>query len=446
MKNIPLLVVDDELEIGNLFVKALSSTEYEVATTDVGEEALRIIEEKPPRVVILDLQLPGMNGLETLRQIKAISPEVIVIILTAYGSPDNVVEAMRLGAYDFINKPFNLNAIRTILDNAVRAKLPDEILSSPETLKFFSSQIVGMCSEMQDIYKIIGKIADNDATVLIYGETGTGKELVAQTIHNSGHRANKPFVVVDCTSLPKSLLESELFGYSKGAFTGAASSRKGKIESANNGTLFLDEISNLDLETQAKLLRVIQEKKITRLGSTEIIDVSTRVLAATNRHPVKSLEDGSLRKDFYYRLNVIPLTLPPLRERRVDIPSLTRHFLGLYSGNLRPKGISIGAQDTLNRYDWPGNVRELQNVIKRAIITTPHFIISTEDILPHISGNDVPEKHSPYFREKVNEYEKGLVLQSLKKNNWNQTRAAAELGMSLRSIRHYIFKYGLKKP
>ena len=438
------LIVDDEIEICNLFVKAFSENN-KVHTANTGARALELFKAESPEIVVLDLQLPDMSGIEVLRRIKSVSPGAVVIMLTAYGSADNTVEAMRLGAYEFINKPFELAYMRTILEKAANPVRKLGKTQPADSLE--ENLLIGKTPRMREIYKTIGRMADSEATVLISGETGTGKELVARTIHYSGQRRNGPFIPVDCVSLSRSLLESELFGYEKGAFTGANASRKGMIEVAANGTLFLDEIGNLELETQAKLLRVIQEKKITRVGSTAPIDINIRIIAAVNRNPEMAVKEGTLRKDFYYRLNVIPITIPPLRERQGDIPLLAKHFLEIYTRGREKKGLDDNVMEALSKHKWPGNVRELKNVIERLISTSPNPVIELDYLPTEISHLGTPataEKDAPTFNGKVQEFEKNLLLRALRENNGSQTKAAEQLKMSVRSIRHYIQKYKLK--
>ena len=432
-----LLVIDDEIEICNIFSKAIK--EVKVLTASTGASAIKILKEKKPEIIILDLQLPDIHGIELLKKIREIDENIPVIVLTGYGSADSIVEAMKLGAYEFINKPFDLVEIRSILRKAQGEILNREKPYEETSIPYDSGPIVGKAPQMLEVYKTIGRVTDSDVTVLIYGETGTGKELVASVIHSRSRRREAAFVPVDCITLPKNLFESQLFGHEKGAFTGADSPHKGLIETAGGGTLFLDEIGNLDSEMQAKLLRVIQEKNFSPVGSTKTIDADIRIIAAANQNPESAVEKGLLRKDFYYRLNVVTIYLPPLRERKEDILLLARHFLRIYSQ--RKKAFSKEVEAIFQEYQWPGNVRELQNIIRRLIVTSPDNTIAPGN-LPEEFFEKVDEKDLD-FNEKVNQFRKTLILEALQKNNWNLQKAEKDLRIGTRSLRHYIKKFNL---
>jgi len=367
-----ILVVDDEPAITELLSRSLRDEGYRVFTMDRGEGAVATVREEKPEVVLLDIKMPGMDGIETLSQIREFNKESSIIILTAYGSMDTVIEAMKLGAYDYITKPFDLEKLKSLIKGALEAKRPVKEPVSPKRLegRYKLENIIGKNAKMFEVYKRIGRVVDNKATVLIQGETGTGKELVARAIYFNGILKNGPFIPVDCASLPEDLLESELFGHEKGAFTGAIAKKLGKFELASGGTLFLDEIGNLNLTTQAKLLRALQEKKIERVGGTRPIKIDVRIIAATHRDLEKAVGEGSFREDLYYRLNVVLINLPPLRERKDDIPLLIEHFLRRYRSESQGKlkYVPLKTLDLLMRYSWPGNVRELENVIERAIV------------------------------------------------------------------------------
>lgn len=435
-----LLVIDDEMEICNVFAKAFKSMDVRSAAT--GASGIKLVKEWSPDAVILDLQLPDIHGVEVLRRIRQIDRKLPVIVLTGYGNGDSIVEAMRLEAYDFLNKPFDLGEIRAMLGRISR-DAPGRAQSQENGAaeSYENGPIVGKSSNLMEAYKIIGRVADRDMTVFIYGETGTGKELVASLIHSRSRRSKSPFVPVDCTTLSKSLFESQLFGHEKGAFTGADSARSGLFGSAAGGTLFLDEIGNLDLEMQAKLLRVIQEKAFFPVGSTKKVAADVRIIAATNRKPEQAVEEGDLRSDLYYRLNVVPVYLAPLRERREDILLIARYFLEKHS--MKPKTLSKEVESVLMEYHWPGNVRELENVIRRVTVATPDKMINPEDLPSEFSGNGNGACRG--MNERVDQFRKELILEALKSNGWNQQKAADALEMEVRSVRHYAKKYGLKK-
>jgi len=379
-----ILVVDDEPAITELLSRSLRDEGYRVFTMDRGEGAVATVREEKPEVVLLDIKMPGMDGIETLSQIREFNKESSIIILTAYGSMDTVIEAMKLGAYDYITKPFDLEKLKSLIKGALEAKRPVKEPVSPKRLegRYKLENIIGKNAKMFEVYKRIGRVVDNKATVLIQGETGTGKELVARAIYFNGILKNGPFIPVDCASLPEDLLESELFGHEKGAFTGAIAKKLGKFELASGGTLFLDEIGNLNLTTQANLLRALQEKKIERVGGTRPIKIDVRIIAATHRDLEKAVGEGSFREDLYYRLNVVLINLPPLRERKDDIPLLIEHFLRRYRSESQGKlkYVPLKTLDLLMRYSWPGNVRELENVIERAIVMGKGDTILPQDL------------------------------------------------------------------
>lgn len=379
-----ILVVDDEPAITELLSRSLRDEGYRVFTMDRGEGAVATVREEKPEVVLLDIKMPGMDGIETLSQIREFNKESSIIILTAYGSMDTVIEAMKLGAYDYITKPFDLEKLKSLIKGALEAKRPVKEPVSPKRLegRYKLENIIGKNAKMFEVYKRIGRVVDNKATVLIQGETGTGKELVARAIYFNGILKNGPFIPVDCASLPEDLLESELFGHEKGAFTGGIAKKLGKFELASGGTLFLDEIGNLNLTTQANLLRALQEKKIERVGGTRPIKIDVRIIAATHRDLEKAVREGSFREDLYYRLNVVLINLPPLRERKDDIPLLIEHFLRRYRSESQGKlkYVPLKTLDLLMRYSWPGNVRELENVIERAIVMGKGDTILPQDL------------------------------------------------------------------
>ena len=456
-----ILVVDDEQGLLRLFRKALQAEGRTILTAPNGRDALAIFRAERPELVILDLRLPDLDGMVILKEMMELGPETSVIILTAHGNTNTTIQAMRLGAYDYITKPFDLLKVKIIVEKALENHaLTREInaLRRQLTRTARTDAMLGQHPSMQEVYKMIGQVADTDAAVLIRGETGTGKELVARTIHENSRRRDRLLVVVDCASFAETLLESELFGHERGSFTGAFKRKLGKFELAHAGTLFLDEIGNVSTGVQAKLLRFLQEKTIERLGGTDTIKVDTRVIAATSLNIEEAVEAKQFRDDLFYRLNVVPIMLPPLRQRRADIPILAEHFLQLYSKSRRREGLQF-APEVLHRflnYDWPGNVRQLQNVIERAVVTTPGLVIIPENLPPEVRGNEAgrPARSMPdeafepqagqNFDEAVEEFERNVLVQALKQTEWNQTSATKILGMSFRAMRYRVKKYGLK--
>jgi len=407
-------------------------------------------------VVLLDIRMPGMDGLEVLRQIEEDNQISSVIMMSAYGAMETVLEAIKRGAYDYLTKPVDLEKVKLLVRRALEAQeLAQEVTSlrSKVKEKYQLENIVGKHPRMFEVYKMIGRVMDNKATVLIIGETGTGKEVVARAIHFNGPFKDEPFIAIDCASLPSDLLESELFGHEKGAFTGAIAQKMGKFELANKGTLFLDEIGNLSPATQVKLLRFLQEKKIERVGGTNTIELDVRIITATNLDLEKAVKEGSFRDDLYYRLNVIAIPLPPLRERRDDIPLLAEHFLQKYRSESKGKVKLIlpETMDLLMRYEWPGNVRELENVIERAIVIGKSDAILIDD-LPLImqeqkvvfQSEEILSEKTP-LEQRVEDFEKRLIVDALEKTNWIQTKAAELLGTSRNIVKYKMKKYGIER-
>jgi len=379
-----VLIVDDEEKVCWALEVFLKDEGYNPIIANNAEEALKKVETQQPDIVILDVFLPGMNGLEALKAIKKIKPDTYVIIITALDTFEYTIKAMQLEAFDFIAKPIDLDKVKEILDRAVKAqelsKELDATIESPE--KYQIDRLVGESKQMQEIYKLIGAMTTNDVTVLIEGENGTGKELVAKAIHYNSHRKDKPFVPVNCGALPDPLLESELFGYEKGAFTGATGLKRGKCEVADGGTLFLDEVSTMSPALQVKLLRFLQDRRFERLGGTDTIEVDVRIIAATNENLAAAVKAGDFRRDLYYRLNWVSFTIPPLRERMEDIPLLVNHFLQVANLELgaQLKGLDEKVMALLKRYNWPGNVRQLENAIKSAAVLSRSDVILTEHL------------------------------------------------------------------
>lgn len=464
-----LLIIDDEKNMRWALSRALRSEGLEILTAGSGLEGLALLREEKPDLVLLDLKLPGLDGLSVLRQIKAEMPLVTVIIMTAYGSIETAVEAIKAGAYDYITKPFDLEAVKLVLARALQnQRLTKEVAYLRRELetRYSFQNIVGKSAKMRQVFDLIERVADSQATVLIQGESGTGKELVARALHYLSARRTGPFVAVSCAALPETLLESELFGHEKGAFTGALTRRIGRFEMANGGTLFLDEVGELTPAVQVKLLRVLQERSFERLGGTERITVDVRIIAATNRNLEQAMREGKFRQDLYYRLNVVPITLPPLRERKEDIPLLVQHFLAKFSrtnphsNGLPPEGgpvpsgghlqMAPDALAALMNYSWPGNVRELENVLERACLLCAGGVITRQCLPAEILAAEgrgcngftleIPEEGLD-----LEELEKQLILKALEKSGGNQTRAARLLHLSRYALLYRLEKYGLKK-
>ncbi len=455
MEQQKILLVDDEPNIMELLSVALEDEGYRILEANNGTEALAQVEKEKPQVVLLDIRMPNMDGIQVLHQIKETNKTTCVIMMTAYGAMETVLEATKLGAYDYLTKPVDLEKVKVLIRRALEAqRLAQEVMSLRSELedKYKLENIVGKHPRMFEVYKIMGSVMNNKVTVLILGETGTGKEVVARAIHLNGSLKDGPFVAVDCASLPCDLLESELFGHEKGAFTGAIAQKMGKFELADKGTLFLDEIGNLTLATQVKLLRFLQEKKIERVGGTKPIELDVRIIAATNLDLEKAIQEGSFREDLYYRLNVVAVPLPPLRERRDDIPLLVEHFLQKFKSQSKGeiKYVPPETMDLLMRYEWAGNVRELENVIERAIVIGKTEAILVEDLPLKIqkekvasgSGLEISPKKIP-FEERVENFEKKLILDALEKANWIQTKAAELLGTSRSTVKYKMKKYGI---
>ena len=434
-----ILVVDDEEQMRDLLAKVLERKGYQVSVCGDGAEALAFLEREPADLVITDVRMPGLNGMEALRAIKELNPEIVVLIMTAFGSIDQAVQAVKEGAYDYINKPFKIDEILLTIEKALaERRLRHEVATLRQELRtrYHFENLIGKSRAMQEVFGLLEQVAGSRSTVMVYGKSGTGKELVAKAIHYNSPRSAKAFVAVNCAAIPAELLESELFGHEKGAFTGAIATKVGKFELATGGTLFLDEIGHMRLDLQAKILRALQEREIERVGGTRTIKIDVRILAATNRDLRKAIEEGTFREDLYYRLNVVPITLPPLRQRREDIPLLVEHFIGKYNREFarKVKGFSAGATAALYQYDWPGNVRELENVIERAVALAQSETISLRDLPLEISilGGDVIEdiqKAGLTLREARSHFERQYILNILDRVQWNQTEAARVLGL-----------------
>ncbi len=439
-----ILVIDDEERMCKILQVALQGDGVRVATAPNAEVGLAAFERQPFDVVITDLKMPGADGLQVLERVKQRSPQTEVILMTAYATAQTAVEAMKKGAYDYVIKPFEMDELRLKVRHILEKKrlVCENVALRQELRERYSlKNMVGRSGAMQEVYRMVQKVAPSDATVLIRGESGTGKELVAQAIHHHSPRADKPFIAVNCAALPESLLESELFGHEKGAFTGADRRKLGRFELAGEGTIFLDEIGDLTPATQVKLLRVLQNHQIERLGGTEVIQVRARTIAATNKDLEEAIRQGTFRQDLYYRVNVFPIYLPPLRERKEDIPELVEHFLQKFN---HAHGMAPAAYERLMAYRWPGNVRELENAIERAVILAGDRRIEAEDLPAHIRGAprgefriDIPDEGIS-----LEEVEKGLIYRALAKAGGNKSRAAKLLGITRRKLYSMLERFG----
>ena len=453
-----VLLVDDEIEIIRGRSKIVEDLGFKCITALNGKNAIKLVKNKRPDIVLTDIKMPNNDGFDVLKATRKFDPDIPVILFTGYGSIDSAVQAMKLGAYDYIQKPVSVEILEVVLKKAVdflQLKKENLVLKSQIQENCQLDNMIANSKIMQDIAKRIKKIAQSDANVFVYGESGTGKELVAQNIHSHSRRCDKPLIPVDCVALPGTLMESELFGYEKGAFTGAVGSKPGLMELANGGSLFLDEITELDINLQAKLLRVLQEQKFRRVGGTKTIHVDVRIISATNIVPLKAVKDGKLRQDLYFRLNVVPIELPPLRERKDDISLLVQHFIEKYNPSTPREiiGISKEAVKCLKSYDWPGNVRELQNVVEQTMLLTENDVISPEDLPDHIKENGMYEIELPTetmkfqeAREKyLNEFCKKYVENMLTKCNGNISMVARQSGMSRWTIYRMMKTVGIEQ-
>ena len=443
-KKIKVLVVDDEAIIRESLRDWLGDTGYDVLTAEDGSRALEIIEKESPSIAIVDLVMPGIDGIELLKRSKEILPGIEVIVVTAYASISTAIAAMKEGAYDYVEKPFSPERVELLIKKLVEhQRLVEENIFLHEKLdqRYRFEDIITKSSKMQQVIELIKVVAKSNATVLITGESGTGKELVARAIHSQSYRKDRPFVPVSCAALPESLLESELFGHEKGAFTGAHAQRKGKIEFANRGTLFLDEIGEMSANIQVHLLRVLEEREFTRVGGNELIKVDVRVVSATNRDIKKAVASRLFREDLYYRLNVVTIDLPPLRERVEDVPLLAEHFLKKFAAENQKviSGFHPEVTDFLLKYQWPGNVRELENTVERAVILAQNSEIQLADLL---------QKNSPLVGtalsgKTLSEVERNHVINVISETGGNYGKAAKILGISRATIYNKARAYGL---
>lgn len=439
-----ILVIDDEESMREGCVQTLMEEGYKALAAENGNRGLEMAQEESFDLVILDLRMPGVHGLDVLKKLREYDPEIIVIVITGYATIDSAVEAMKRGAYDFLPKPFSPEALIEIAKRGWekrRLALENVCLRLELDGRTGRNLVIGRSPAMAKVAELVRKVAPTDSTALIFGETGVGKELVANAIHRASERRGKPFVVVDCGALVETLFESELFGHVKGAFTGAIETKHGKFELANGGTIFLDEIGNVGANIQAKLLRVIQEREVTKVGSSQKIEIDVRIIAATNKDLRNEIEKGNFREDLFYRLNVVPIYLPPLRERREDVPALIQHFLRKLGEKRKGTGATISdkAVRLLEGYDWPGNVRELENTIERAVVIAEGDTIQPEDLLYHgFEGNEVPDS-SPIGR--LGDVEKEEIARALKQFDGHKGKTAEYLGINRKTLREKIRKH-----
>ncbi|MCK4351136.1 MAG: sigma-54-dependent Fis family transcriptional regulator [Candidatus Krumholzibacteria bacterium] len=442
-----ILVVDDDESMRIGCVQTLTEEGYRAQSVDNGQRALKAIEKVSFDVIILDLKMPGIPGMEVLKRIKEADPSSIVIIITGYGTIDVAVEAMRKGAYDFITKPFTPEAFLKVVERAVdsrRRELEYSLTNVEETALVPGSEIVGRSAAIMKVKGLIKQVAPTDSTVLVYGGTGVGKELVARNIHHLSLRRDRPFVVVDCGTLVETLFESEMFGHAKGSFTGAIDTTRGKFELADGGTIFLDEITNISIGMQSRLLRVIQEKEISKIGSLERIKVDVRIISATNKDLSGEIRHGRFREDLFYRLNVVPIYLSPLREKREDIPLLAEYFLAKAGTTEKTKrrNISEDAMRFLQKYDWPGNVRQLKNTIEYAVVTCKSDSIGLEDLA--VIGEDRTGTPKELEEGSLAQSEKKEIIRALKQFDGHRAKTAEFLGINRKTLREKIRKYSIE--
>jgi two-component system nitrogen regulation response regulator GlnG len=472
-----LLLIDDEADVQYSFKRIFDSPEIELTTASSGEEGLKLIPKLKPDLVLMDLRMGGISGMETLRRIRQLDSKQLVILMTAYGTTQTAIEAMKLGAYDYLLKPFDVPKLKELVTNALKAARDMRQVVSYQPLlesEDYELGIVGRSVAMQQVFKLIGQVAGTDATALITGESGTGKELVARAIYHHSNRATQPFLAVNCAAIPEQLLESELFGHERGAFTGAVNQRIGKFEQCNGGTIFLDEIGDMTPPTQTKILRVLQSGTFERVGGNQPLKVDVRVIAATNKPLEQAVAARQFREDLFYRLNVVRIHIPPLRDRREDIPLLVNYFLSKLAKDQgrEPKSIASAAVKSLEKYHWPGNVRELENVIRRAHVIAKSEAILPGDLPPEVTGQggsaasalplsgagDASSSDAAVLARQLFQIakrdpklkiipavERELVIEALKETANNQVQAAKILGITRATLRKRIEKFGIQR-
>ncbi len=441
-----ILVIEDEEKLRRVIELQLSGEDYEVLTVGTAEDGLRKLEGID--LVLTDLKLPGMDGLTMLEQIARENPSLPVVVMTAFGNVETAVEAMKRGAVDFLQKPFSLDHLSTVVRKALdvrRLRKENERLKQEIETRYTFGNLIGRSAGMQEVFNLIERVAPSRATVLLCGESGVGKDMVARAIHFNSPRRNQPLVKINCSALPENLMESELFGYEKGAFTGATVGRPGKFEQADSGTVFLDEIGDVPMAVQVKLLRVLQEREIERLGSNRVRQIDVRVIAATNVDLRAALEGGRFREDLYYRLNVMPINIPSLRERREDVPALAQHFMNKHGNGAQC--LSRAALEKLMSYDWPGNVRELENVIERSLLLARRDELSAEDVRIEMGPRARQSSSEAAFLPAgmtLDEYEKSILKEALRRANGNKSQAARILGITRNALRYRLGQIGIE--
>ncbi len=449
LKEAKILVIDDEEAMRDSCQQTLSRDDNKVEMAEDGLKGLSMLEKESFDVIILDLKMPGLSGMEVLKRIKEDDPDAMVIVITGYATVESAVEAMKKGAYDFIPKPFTPDSLRVIVKRALERRelaLENVLLKGELKASFGPDVIIGQSESMKEVEQIVKKVGPTDTTVLISGESGTGKELVARAIHRHSGRKDTSFVVVDCGSLVESLFESELFGHVKGSFTGAVSTKYGRFELANGGTLFFDEIGNISINIQTKLLRVLQEREITKVGGNQVIKVDVRIVAATNKDLQEAVKDGTFREDLFYRLSVVPIALPKLRERKDDIPLLANYFLSKYNKRRGKdiKAISEQAMKALVEYDWPGNVRELENAIERAVVLSKEDIIKPSDLYYYGLSINSSSRPDAFEAKSLADVEREHIVKMIKLFNEHRGKAAESLGIDRKTLRLKLKKYGIE--
>lgn len=458
MSQLHVLVVDDDPAVRDVLQEALMQEEYNVSTAEDGAAAIQAVKDSVVHIVITDFQLPDIDGIEIIDRLAKLDAKIIPIMMTGFGTIDTAVRAMKSGAFDFITKPFDLEAVTVVVRKAaefLRLRQENHLLRKAVRDQYRLEQLIGASEPIQQVLEFVKKVADSDSTVMIQGESGTGKELVARMLHFNSFRKDRPLVPVNCGAIPENLLESELFGHEKGSFTGATHSRMGRFELANGGTIFLDEIGEMSLPLQVKLLRVLQEREFERVGGNRTIHVDVRIIAATNQDLETLVEEKRFRKDLFYRLNVIPIVIPSLRERRSDIPLLIDHFLTRFNQakHTEVAGFTPDALRMLTEYDWPGNIRELENMIERLVVLKKHGILSIEDLPEKIcrrsSGPQLNEQFIRFSEDGINlsreveQYEKHLIMEALRKANGVTSRAAQLLHLNRTTLVEKLKRKGV---
>ncbi len=454
MNNYSILIIDDEKSQREVLSGYLFKKKFKVHTADSGDQAIKIIKENMVDIVLSDYKMPKMTGLEILSEVSKINPEISFIIITAYGSIENAVNAMHLGAYDYITKPINLDELDLLIERIIEhknLKSENELLKKQMCEKYNMSSFISQSPTMEKVLSIAVRAAQSKATILITGENGTGKEVLAKSIHYISPRKDKPFIIANIPALPETLLESELFGHEKNSFTGAEKMKKGRFELADKGTIFLDEIGDIPIATQVKLLRVLQEHQFERVGGTESLNVDVRIIAATNSNLENKINEKSFREDLFYRLNIVGINIPPLRERKEDILPLIDFFIHKFSveNDKEELRISKEAIDILMKYNYPGNVRELENIIERAVVLSRSDTLTTFDLpvkLTSIKENDISYKEdSGKLNQNIEALEKRMIFDALKESGGNQTRAGKLLGITERNLRYKLKKYKINQ-